>query len=183
MRNVFVTNGYMTEEAVMTAAPWLDAANVDLKSWQEKYYREKCLGRLKPVLNTIRRMKELDIWVEITTLLVPGENDFPEELEGIASFIADVDVDIPWHISAFHPSYEFMDRPSTEIGSLEEARKIGRQAGLRYIYLGNVPVENYTVCPHCGRTVIQRKGRLVEMAGTRNGQCPDCGTVIAGVWK
>jgi len=183
LRNIFVTNGYMTEETLMTASPWLDAANVDLKSWQEKYYREKCLGRLKPVLNTIRRMKELDIWVEITTLLVPGENDFPEELEGIATFIADLDVDIPWHISAFHPSYEFMDRPSTEIGSLEEARKIGRQAGLRYVYLGNVPVENHTVCPHCGKPMIQRKGRLVEMAGARNGQCPDCGTMIAGVWK
>lgn len=183
LRNVFITNGYMTEEALMTAAPWLDAANVDLKSWQEKYYREKCLGRMKPVLNTIRRMHELNLWVEITTLLIPGENDFPEELEGLASFIAGLDVNIPWHISAFHPSYEFMDRPSTEIGSLEEARKIGRQAGLRNIYLGNVPVENHTYCPHCRQTAIERKGRLVKMVGMRNGKCSTCDSPIPGVWK
>ncbi|MDW7773911.1 MAG: AmmeMemoRadiSam system radical SAM enzyme [Desulfobulbaceae bacterium] len=183
LRNIFVTNGFMTEKALVTIAPWLDAANVDLKAWQEKYYRDVCRGRLKPVLETIRRMKELNIWVEVTTLLIPGENDSPGDLQGIAAFIADLDADIPWHISAFHPTYRFMDRPATGIESLKQAREIGREAGLRYIYLGNVPVENHTFCPRCGEALIERKGRMVERAGLRKGRCAACGGHIPGVWK
>ncbi|MGW8161284.1 MAG: AmmeMemoRadiSam system radical SAM enzyme [Desulfobulbales bacterium] len=183
LRNIFVTNGYMTEKALLTIVPWLDAANVDLKSWQEAYYTDNCQGRLKPVLNTIRQMKELGIWVEITTLLIPGENDFPEDLHGIASFIADLDVDIPWHISAFHPSFQFMDRPPAEIRNLEEARKIGQEAGLRYIYLVNVPIENHTLCPSCGKAVIEREGRLVKLVGIQDGSCTGCGKAIPGTWK
>jgi pyruvate formate lyase activating enzyme len=182
LRNIFVTNGFMTDKALRTIAPSLDAANVDLKAWQEKYYRDICMGRMKPVLNTIRLMKELGIWVEITTLLIPGENDFPEDIRGIASFLAEIDVNIPWHISAFHPTYRFTDRRPTEIGSLEEARRIGREEGLRYIYLGNVPAENSTVCPNCGMAVIRRRGRGVEIAELRGNQCAACGETIPGVW-
>jgi pyruvate formate lyase activating enzyme len=183
IRNIFVTNGFMTEKALRKISPRLDAANVDLKAWQETYYRDICLGRMKPVLNTIRLMKELGIWVEITTLLIPGENDFPEDIEGIATFIADLDVNIPWHISAFHPSYKFMDRPPAEIRNLEEARKIGQDAGLRYIYLGNVPAENSTICPECGEIVIRRQGLSGEMTGLRDGKCHACGNPVPGVWK
>jgi len=183
LRNIFVTNGFMTEQALETISPWLDAANVDLKAWQEKYYKEYCRGRLKPVLETIRRMHEKGIWVELTTLLIPKENDSDEELQGIASFIADLDKDIPWHISAFHPTYQFMDRQPTETGSLKKAMLIGQSAGLRYIYLGNVQVENNTVCSQCGKIVIHRNDRRIAVAELREGKCPDCGHSIPGVWK
>jgi pyruvate formate lyase activating enzyme len=184
LRNIFVTNGFMTEQALETIAPWLDAANVDLKSWREDYYRQTCSGRLQPVLQSIRNMKRLGIWMEITTLLIPGENDSPDELEGIAGFIAEVDAEIPWHISAFHPSYKFMDHRSTSAESLAKARDIGRKSGLRYVYLGNISAENHTFCPQCNKAVIKRQGRQAEPAGVgEGGQCTTCGRLIPGIWK
>lgn len=183
MANVFVTNGFMTEKAIDTIAPWLDGANVDLKSWQDDYYKANCSGRLKPVLNSIRRMKEHDIWVEITTLIIPGENDTLEDLTGIAGFISDLDADIPWHISAFHPSYQLLDRPVTPVQAMERAREIGHAAGLRHVYLGNVPADNDTVCPSCGKRVVKR-GRLSlqEVGLSEEGRCPSCRTPIPGRW-
>ena len=183
LRNVFVSNGFMTEKAIETIADRLDGANIDLKSWNDEYYRNTCAGRLKPVLQSIRRMKELGIWVEITTLLIPGENDTREELENIAGFIAEVDVNMPWHISAFHPSFRFMDHRSTTEDMLEQAREIGRGAGLYFVYLGNVPAENDTVCPGCGRTVITRRGALVGKNDLQNGRCPGCTASLPGVWS
>lgn len=183
LKNIFVSNGYMTKETLDIATSWLDAANIDLKTWQENFYRETCLARLKPVLNTIRYLKELGIWVEITTLLIPGENDFPEDLQGMASFIAGVDPEIPWHISAFSSAYKFQERPATEISSMEQARQIGHEAGLQHVYLGNVPADNHTACSSCGKTVIQRQGRLSGSQVLERGICPSCGKSVAGVWE
>ena len=183
IRNVFVSNGYMTAQAIDVVVPYLDAANIDLKAWSDDYYRNNCQGRLKPVLNSIRQLKAHGIWVEITTLLIPGENDTDEQLHGIAEFIAEVDPHMPWHISAFHPTYKFTDRPFTPLESLEKARKIGLEKGLHYVYLGNVAVANNTMCPECGEAVILRPGHLAEAVNLEDGKCMQCKTAINGVWK
>jgi len=138
LANIFVTNGYMSEQALRLIAPYLNAANIDLKSFSAKFYKNLCQGKLQPVLETIKLMHELKIWVEITTLLIPGENDDPGELKQLAEFIATVSPEIPWHISAFHPDYKFMNHGYTELSSLNLAQKIGRQAGLKHIYLCNI---------------------------------------------
>lgn len=138
LSNIFVTNGYMTEEAFETIKPYLDAANVDLKSFREDFYREICQAHLEPVLNSIKTMKRLGIWLEITTLVVTGKNDSDNEFEDIAGFIASVDPEIPWHISRFHPDFKYLEARSTPLERLKRAREIGKKAGLRYIHLGNV---------------------------------------------
>ena len=136
--NVFVTNGYMTEEALEIIKPYLDAANIDLKSFREDFYKEMCQGHLEPVLNSIRTMKRLGIWVEITTLVVTGKNDRDEEFKAIAEFIRSVDTQIPWHISRFHPDFKYLESYPTPIETLRKAKKIGEKAGLKHIHLGNV---------------------------------------------
>ena len=166
--NVFVTNGFMTSEALDTIRPYLDAANVDLKSFSEDYYKRNCKARLQPVLDSIAYMKRIGIWVEVTTLVVPGENDSDEELTQIARFIAGLDRDIPWHISRFRPDYEFGDRDATPIETLRGAKEIGEAEGLRYVYLGNV---------------LKRAYMGVEKSRVRDGGCPSCGAPIAGVWR
>ncbi len=181
--NIFVTNGFMTEQALDTIAPFLDGANVDLKSWRQDYYRTICNGRLQPVLKSIQHLHQKGIWVEITTLLIPGENDSREELEGIAGFIAELDANIPWHLSAFHPSYQLMNRPATTMEILENARRIGHEAGLRYVYLGNVAAPNDTVCFHCGKTVVKRDRLSAQTVELTGGHCPVCSTEIAGRWR
>ena len=183
LANVFVTNGYMTGTALRTIRPYLDAANVDLKAFQDETYRKVCGARLRPVLETIRLMRELGIWVEVTTLVVPGMNDGRDELRDIAGFLAGVSPDLPWHISRFHPDYEYTSTPPTPVETLELARDLGKAAGLRHIYVGNVPGEGEsTVCPGCGLTVISRLGFTVKKNELRNGACPRCGTTIAGVF-
>ena len=136
--NVFVTNGYMTKETLNVIKPYLDAANVDLKSFREDFYREMCGAHLKPVLDTIELMKKLGIWIEITTLVVTGKNDSDNEFKDIAEFIATLDPDIPWHISRFHPDFKYLEEKPTSIDTLKRAREIGIRAGLRNIHLGNV---------------------------------------------
>lgn len=183
LANVFVTNGFMTTEALEVIAPYLDAANVDLKSFREDFYARVCHGRLMPVLESIRFMKKLGIWIEITTLVIPGSNDSDEELANIARFIAEVDRDIPWHVSRFHPDYQMMGEASTPFEVLRRAQDAGKRAGLRYIYLGNVvgePAE--TFCPGCANAVIRRRGFWLERNDLRDVQCPRCGTRIAGVF-
>ncbi len=180
IKNIFVTNGYMTEEALRTLEPYLDAANVDLKAWSDDFYRKICGGSLQPVLDTIRLMHELGIWVEVTTLLIPGYNDDPEELKQIAEFIAEVDVDIPWHVSRFVPHYKMRDVPYTPVETIHRAVEIGYAAGLHYVYVGNVPGDEYenTRCPYCGEVVISRFGYYtrVHLDGNR---CPSCGQPLA----
>jgi pyruvate formate lyase activating enzyme len=183
--NVFVTNGYMTAEAIKNIQPYLDGANVDLKSFQDEFYRKTCNGKLQPVLDTIRLMRELDIWVEVTTLVVPGQNDDPAELKDIAEFIADVDPDIPWHISRFHPDYKVRDGGATPVKTLQKAKSLGREAGLKYIYVGNVMGEDRdTECPQCGDTLIRREYFAPSrIRVTDDSNCPSCGKHIAGVFK
>ena len=138
LKNIFVTNGYISEEPLREIAPYLDAANVDLKSFRDDYYKKICKARLQPVLDTIRHMKKLGIWVEVTTLVVPEENDSEEELGDIARFIADVSTEIPWHISRFYPQYNYADSYPTPVSTLRTAERIGRKHGIQHIHLGNV---------------------------------------------
>jgi pyruvate formate lyase activating enzyme len=184
LKNVFVTNGYITPEALREIRPYLHAANIDLKGFTDGFYREICGARLQPVLDSIRLYHDLGIWTEITTLIIPGHNDSEPELRQIAEFIRSVDPDIPWHVSRFHPTYKLTDRPRTPLQTLQRAREIGRDAGLRYVYEGNVPGEGEdTLCANCRKPVIRRYGFSVEQMDIRNGACAFCGTVVAGVWE
>ncbi len=183
--NVFVTNGYMTAEALALVAPVLHGANVDLKSFSDRYYRKVCGATLEPVLDTIRGMRERGIWVEVTTLLVPGHNDGDEELRALAAWLASVDRDMPWHVSAFSSAYRMRDVPPTATAALHRAAGIGRDAGLRHVYTGNVPGDPFesTRCPGCGRELIRRRGFQVLASTLADGRCPGCATAIAGVWE
>ncbi len=180
LSNVFVTNGYMTEEMIRMIHPTLDAANIDLKSFKDAYYRKVCKGRLGPVLKNIEMMKKLNIWIEITTLLVPGQNDSEEELRGIATFLAEMDISIPWHISRFYPQYKMEDLESTPVEILDQAYAIGKEAGLRYVYLGNVGRGNNTYCYQCDKLLIERAGFSIHQYNVKNGRCPDCQSPIEG---
>lgn len=181
LRNIFVTNGYITDEALEIIKPHLDAANVDLKAFSDDYYRKVCGAKLEGVLKSIRRMKELGIWVEITTLVLPGMNDSEEELKKLASFIAGVGVEIPWHISRFHPDYKMTDSKATPITTMEIAERIGKEAGLRYVYLGNLAEEENTYCYSCGELLIRRSGFSVLENRLGNGKCPKCKTPLDGM--
>jgi len=183
IKNVFVTNGYTTKEALTRISPYLDAANVDLKGFNEDFYRKVCGAKLRHVLDTIRLYHELGIWLEITTLIIPGHNDSREELIQIAGFIASIDRDIPWHVTQFHPTYKLMDRPRTPVETLRMARRIGREAGLRYVYEGNVPGEGgeNTNCPECGQLLVDRFGYIISKYHIVDGKCEYCKTKISGV--
>ena len=178
LANVFVTNGYQTPETIEKMASFVDAANVDLKSFSEKFYQKVCGAKLKPVLESIRLMHKAGIWIEITTLVVPNQNDSEKELTQIARFIAKIDKTIPWHISRFHPDYKMLDSLPTPIETLEKALQIGKKAGLKYVYLGNIITETRenTYCLKCGNLVIRRTGYSVEtLAVDKEGNCTDCG--------
>lgn len=183
LSNNFVTNGFMTAEALETIKPYLDAANVDLKAFREETYKKVCKARLQPVLECIQTMRKLGIWVEVTTLVVPGMNDSEEELRNIARFIASVDPDIPWHISRFHPDYKYTALHATSMGTLRKAYSIGEKEGIRYIYIGNVWGEGEdTFCPNCRKPLIRRHGFWVEENKIRDSHCPYCQAKIAGVF-
>ncbi len=181
--NVFVTNGFMTAEALKVFRPFLDAANVDLKAFRDETYQTVCGGRLQPVLDSIALMRKLGIWVEVTTLIVPGLNDDDAEIGEIARFLAGVDRDIPWHISRFHPDYEYTSVSATPLDTLSRAAEIGRRKGLRFIYTGNVTGESEpTVCPACRTKLIRRCGFEVVENRLINGRCPRCGDALPGVF-
>lgn len=186
IRNVFVTNGYMTEEALQMIHPFLDAANVDLKAFTENFYMKTCKARLAHVKETLKRMKSLGILVEVTTLIIPGLNDDRKELEDLAAFLADeLGRETPWHISRFHPTYKLLDQPPTPVETLFKARDIGVKAGLNYVYVGNVPGESgeNTFCHQCHRPLIDRWGFYVRDNRIKNGKCPECGAAAYGVWE
>jgi len=187
--NVYVTNGYMTSEMLEmftseTGPPLLDAANVDLKAFTDQFYRQQCGASLQPVLDSLRMMKERRVWLEVTTLIIPSLNDSEEELADIARFIAgELGVDTPWHVSRFHPTYRLTNLPPTPVRTLRRAREIGLEAGLRYVYEGNMPGsggEN-TICPNCGKVVIKRMGYAILANDARGGVCGHCGGEIDGV--
>jgi pyruvate formate lyase activating enzyme len=183
IRNVFVSNGFMTPESARLMAPYLDADNIDLKGGKE-FYKNVCSARLGPVQKTIRLMKELGVWVEVTTLVIPGLNDSDEDLGEIAGFISSVDPAIPWHVSQFYPTYKMLDRPRTPVETLRRARKIGFREGLRFVYEGNVPGEGgeSTYCPSCGEPLIERFGYEIVSSRLKDSSCPACGEKIEGVW-
>ena len=181
--NIFVTNGYMTEQAIDTILPFLDAANIDLKSFRKEYYVKNCKARLQPVLDTIKRMKDRGIWIEITTLVIPGENDSRAELEDIAGFISVIDKNIPWHISRFHPDYKFGDYTETPPDTLEKALKIGKDCGLRYVYMGNVSGGQDTYCHNCNQLLVKRSFLGIEKFNISDDKCQFCRAEIDGVWK
>ncbi|MFH1328945.1 MAG: AmmeMemoRadiSam system radical SAM enzyme, partial [Candidatus Bathyarchaeota archaeon] len=183
IKNVFVTNGYITKEALETVAPYLDAANIDLKGLSEELYLKNCGGHLNPVLDAIRLYKALGVWVEVTTLIIPTLNDKASNFRKIPGFIKTVGVDIPWHISRFYPTYKLVHLNQTPIATLHEARKIGLEVGLRYVYEGNVPGnegEN-TYCYNCGRKLIQRYAYLIHEHNIKDSMCPYCGVKIDGL--
>lgn len=185
IRNVFVTNGYMTEEALQMIHPFLDAANVDLKAFTEDFYKTTCKAKLVHVKETLKRMKSLGIFVEVTTLIIPGLNDDKKELENLSAFLVDaLGPETPWHISRFHPTYKLTDRPPTPVETLVKAREIGINAGLKYVYTGNVPGESgeKTFCDQCDHLLIDRWGFYVQNNRIKNGKCPQCNAAVDGVW-
>ena len=183
LKNIFVTNGYMTEEALKTFHPHLHGANVDLKAFREDFYQRRCGAKLEGVLQSLQVMKELGIWVEITTLIIPGLNDSEAELQEIAQFIASLGKETPWHISRFHPTYKMLDRSPTSVRILQRAQQIGLEAGLRYVYTGNVPGDagEDTVCPHCGQLLVDRWGFQILKNKIKDKKCAHCGSPIDGV--
>jgi len=185
IKNVYVSNGFMSPETLERLTPYLDAINVDLKGFTNMLYEQYSGARLEPVKRNIATMvRETNIWVEVTTLVIPGLNDSDAELQAAAEWLASVSTDIPWHLSAFHPDYQMLDRPSTSITTLERAYAIGKAAGLKFIYLGNVldPERETTFCPVCGETLIQRYGYNVRPRWPTPGVCPKCNTHLPGVW-
>jgi pyruvate formate lyase activating enzyme len=183
LKNVFVTNGYMTPEALESLQPNLHAANVDLKSFSEEFYKTKCGAKLAPVLETLKMMKRLGIWVEVTTLIIPTLNDSKEELAALAKFLAvDLGPETPWHISRFHPTYKLTQLPSTPIKTLQQAWEIGKDAGLRYVYTGNVPGDpaEKTICHQCGYLLLDRFGFSILKNNLQKGRCPQCQTPLDG---
>jgi pyruvate formate lyase activating enzyme len=184
LKNVFVSNGYMTPEVSRHLAPVLDGINIDIKAFSDDFYKKICKARLQPVLDSVRLMHELGVWVEITTLLIPGLNDSGDELRQLARFIKDLSPAIPWHVTAFYPTYKLTDRPPTPVHTLRMARDIGRQEGLLFVYEGNIPGEGgeNTFCPHCGAEIISRHGMHTRAIKMTNGTCASCHQPIPGVW-
>jgi len=186
IKNNFVTNGFINPAPLEMFAPYLEAANVDLKSFREDYYKKICGAKLAPVLDTLKLMRKLKIWVEVTTLVIPGLNDSSEELKDMAHFIKnDLGDDVPWHISAFFPHYKMLDRPPTPAETLMRAREIGMEAGLKYVYTGNIPIPGAedTYCPNCHKPIIVRSGFSILKNVVKEGKCSYCGAKISGVWQ
>ncbi len=183
IKNIFVSNGFMTPEALKEISPYLDGINIDLKSFTEGFYKDICGGHLQPVLENIKLAKAFGIWVEVTTLIIPTLNDSEDELQKIAEFIREVDKAIPWHISQFYPTHKLTTLSRTPVDKLHMAREIGVKAGLYYVYEGNVPGrgnEN-TYCYGCGELLIERWGYSITKNKVEDGHCPSCKTSIAGV--
>lgn len=186
LKTAYISNGNGTPEVIDYLQPWVDLYKVDLKSFRDRNYR-KLGGRLDGVLDSIRRLHQKGFWLEVVTLTIPGFNDSSEELRDIAAFLAGISPDIPWHVTAFHKDYRMTDPDNTSVATLIGAAEIGKSAGLRYVYAGNLPGhvgtwEN-TTCPHCNTLLIERHGFHVRQNRLRSGACPNCQTAIPGVWN
>ena len=186
LKTAYISNGNGTPEVIDYLQPWVDLYKVDLKSFRDRNYR-KLGGRLDGVLDSIRRLHQKGFWLEVVTLIIPGFNDSSEELRDIAAFLAGISPDIPWHVTAFHKDYRMTDPDNTSVATLIGAAEIGKSAGLRYVYAGNLPGhvgtwEN-TTCPHCNTLLIERHGFYVRQNRLRSGACPNCQTAIPGVWN
>ncbi|MCD6232321.1 AmmeMemoRadiSam system radical SAM enzyme [Candidatus Aerophobetes bacterium] len=183
IKNIFVTNGFISEEALRKIIPFMDAVNVDLKSFSEEFYKKICGASLKPILNNLKIMKKRGVWIEVTTLIIPTLNDSEEELKKIAKFILSLGEEVPWHLSRFYPTYKLKDLPPTPLETLHRAREIGLKMGIRYVYTGNVPGDEgeNTYCYNCKKLLIRRYGYRIENFNLRDGRCRYCGTKIDGV--
>jgi pyruvate formate lyase activating enzyme len=182
----FVSNGNGTPQVLEYLGPWIDLFKVDLKTFEDRRYRELG-GRLEPILDTIRGLHDMGVWVEVVTLLVPGFNDSAQELERLTSFLASVSPDIPWHVTAFHQNYKMTDPANTSPAMLRDAAAIGRNSGLRFVYAGNLPGDvgglEDTRCPDCGTSLVERDGFHVRSYRlTQDGACPSCHRLIPGRW-
>ena len=181
--NIFVSNGYMTAQAIDLLKPYLDAANIDLKFFKDSSYQKICSAHLAPVLDSIRLLKEAGVWIEVTTLVIPGENDTPGELSGIAKFIAGISKDIPWHISRFHADYKFNRYPSTPESTLKLAYELGNSAGLHYVYAGNIGTWGQdTICHACKKPLIKREGFEITELHVAKGKCIFCQADLPGIF-
>ena len=184
LRNLWITDGYATPEAVALLGGVMDAANVDLKSFSDRFYRRMCGARLAPVLDAMLAMREAGIWLEVTTLVIPGRNDSDAELGAMAGWVAgNLGPETPWHVSRFHPDFRLADVPPTPSATLARAAGIGRDAGLAHVYVGNAPElgPSDTQCAGCGAVLIERRGYLARPRLTADGACPDCGRALAGI--
>ncbi|MBN2368503.1 AmmeMemoRadiSam system radical SAM enzyme, partial [Candidatus Woesearchaeota archaeon] len=181
---VFVSNGYINKEPIDMIQPYLDGINIDLKSFSEEFYKKRCGARLQPVLDSIKYYHKKGVWVEVTTLIIPGENDSSAELKKAAEFIASVDKNMPWHISRFHPDYKMTDKQRTPLETLHKAYNIGKKAGLNYVYVGNVSGDKYenTYCPKCDKLLVERCGFEIVQNNLKENKCGFCGEEIAGVF-
>lgn len=178
-----MTSGFISENALKQVATVLDGVNVDFKFFTDQNYKRITGARLQPVLEAIRMYRALGVWVEVTTLVIPGLNDSDEELHQIADFVYSVGPEVPWHVTQFYPAYKMRDRGPTPVSTLRHAREIGFKAGLRYVYEGNVPGEGgeNTYCYTCKSLLIERYGFLILGNRISGGKCPDCDTQIDGV--
>lgn len=185
LRNVMVTNGYMSGAGIEMIAPYMDAANIDLKSFSDDFYKRRCGARLEPVLENIRSMHSHGVWIELTTLLIPGENDNMGEIKRLVSFIRSMDWSIPWHVSRFFPQHRFLDAPPTPTGSIYDALEMARDMGLQFVYAGNVAGDRFshTYCPSCGTLLIQREGYYTRILDMPNGTCGKCDQPIPGIFS
>jgi pyruvate formate lyase activating enzyme len=186
IRNVMHSCGYINPEPLKELLKYMDAANVDLKGFSEEYYQEMCFGRLEPVLNTLRTIKQEGVWLEITNLIVPGKNDDPQMIRKMAKWIKEeLGPDVPLYFSAFQPNYKLKGVPPTSVKTLEMARRIAIEEGLHYVYIGNVygHVAENTYCPKCGKVVVKRLGYTIQEYNLKDGKCRFCGYRIPGVWK
>lgn len=186
LKNIFVTNGYITAEALAGIAPLLHGANIDLKGFSDRFYREVVRASRREVLDAIIEYRRHGIWIELTTLLIPGWNDEPDELQQMAAFVAGhLGCEVPWHLTAFHPSYRLTDVPPAPPALLLRAREIALSAGLHHVYTGNaaIPGGEDTRCPSCRALLVRRAGFTVVTDRLDGGACPDCGTAIAGIWQ
>ena len=184
IKNVFVSNGYMTREMLDMMDGFLDGINVDLKAFTEEHYKKVCGAKLSGVLDSLKYIKKLGIWLEVTTLVIPGYNDSDESFKNIADFIKnDLGEETPWHVTAFYPTYKLLDAPRTPVSTLRRAMKIGQEAGLRYVYEGNVPGEGgeNTCCYNCGELLIERFGYTITKNTIKDSACPKCGSAIDGI--
>lgn len=184
LKNVFVSNGYITIEALQTIEPYLDGINVDLKSFREEFYQRMCRAHLEPVLESLLWLARSRIWLEVTTLIIPGQNDSDDELKDVVNFIASqLGPEVPWHVSRFHPDYDCTDLPPTPVDTIERALQIGKQAGLKYCYGGNIlgHASESTYCHNCGGLLIARTGFAASKYDIREGKCPKCAARIDGI--
>jgi pyruvate formate lyase activating enzyme len=185
LKNIFVSSGYESPEVLEDMQSWIDGVNIDLKSFSPHYYKKVLKTNLEGVKESLIAFAKSDIWLEVTTLVIPAHNDSQEELEGMATFIAEkLGKDVPWHLSAFHPNYKMQDTPPTPLQTLQKAKSIAQNSGLRYVYIGNVMGEdNATYCPQCKTKLIDRNGYNTQVLRLEDGKCGVCSTPVAGVWS